>query len=52
MLYQREWNSEKETNGNSGAEELNKWDEENNRKHWKKKRSYGEKKLVNLKVEI
>ena len=43
MLHQREWNTEKETNGNSGVEVLNKWDEKSSRKHWQKKRSYGEK---------
>ena len=30
IFYQGDWKSEKETN--SGAEELNKWDEDNNRK--------------------
>lgn len=32
--YERDWYYKKEQNKNSGAEELNKWEEYCIRKHW------------------
>ena len=39
-FYKRDWSCNKELR-NFKAEELNKWDEECNRKHWKLSRTYG-----------